>query len=506
MTDKNKDALGKDLLELIQSSSNAFITGQLFTNRVDPNSKKRPPSQGDKIKVSANALVEKLMRSQPSYIRTIKLNQSKSPLEYDTATILHQIKYLGQQENDVGIAREEWQMGTTKAFIKNPETLFALEHMRDRYWRKMAGRIQRAWPNYVRYRHECATRIQRAWKNNKEGIIYLQLRDLGHQILAGKKERRRFSVLGSRKFMVDYLNAGGMGGNAQRSSLGEMLANKMGLNAGERVVFSSKAHILVLKLGRSSKISPWFLVLTDRALYILITQHVASLDGVKKPETILERKINISTITSVALSNLRDDWIVINVENSVEQDPVLTCVFKTEFVTHLVAGSRGSIIDNILSTVQYRKKKDKMAVIKFQKDETIQRGDNYKSHTVSISSGLPATSVSVPYPKKKPGIVRPITSGKLLRKVTGAPGLRSTPGIPAPAPLPPPPPPPAPAASSTPLFNSSPSSAWRPTPPPPPARAPVQPNVKQYVAIGAFETEEEGENGWPKGNVVEVIQ
>ncbi|CAH7685721.1 P-loop containing nucleoside triphosphate hydrolase protein [Phakopsora pachyrhizi] len=99
MTDKNKDALGKDLLELIQYSSNAFITGQLFTNWVDPNSKKRPPSQGDKIKVSANALVEKLMRSQPSYIRTIKPNQSKSPLEYDTVAILHQIKYLGLQEN-----------------------------------------------------------------------------------------------------------------------------------------------------------------------------------------------------------------------------------------------------------------------------------------------------------------------------------------------------------------------------------------------------------------------
>ncbi|CAH7682515.1 P-loop containing nucleoside triphosphate hydrolase protein [Phakopsora pachyrhizi] len=99
MTDKNKDALGKDLLELIQYSSNAFITGQLFTNWVDPNSKKRPPDQGDKIKVSANALVEKLMRSQPLYIRTIKPNQSKSPLEYDTAAILHQIKYLGLQEN-----------------------------------------------------------------------------------------------------------------------------------------------------------------------------------------------------------------------------------------------------------------------------------------------------------------------------------------------------------------------------------------------------------------------
>lgn len=48
---------------------------------------------------SANALVEKLMRSQPSYIRTIKPNQNKSPSEYDTKAILHQIKYLGLQEN-----------------------------------------------------------------------------------------------------------------------------------------------------------------------------------------------------------------------------------------------------------------------------------------------------------------------------------------------------------------------------------------------------------------------
>lgn len=112
------------------------------------------------------------MRSQPSYIRTIKPNQNKSSTEYDTKAILHQIKYLGLQENirvrragfayrntfekmverfyllssatsyageyiwsgdsktgcerilkDVGISKDEWQMGTTKAFIKNPETV-----------------------------------------------------------------------------------------------------------------------------------------------------------------------------------------------------------------------------------------------------------------------------------------------------------------------------------------------------------------------------------------------
>lgn len=39
------------------------------------------------------------MRAQPSYIRTIKPNQNRSSSEYDTKAILHQIKYLGLQEN-----------------------------------------------------------------------------------------------------------------------------------------------------------------------------------------------------------------------------------------------------------------------------------------------------------------------------------------------------------------------------------------------------------------------
>lgn len=130
------------------------------------------------------------MRAQPSYIRTIKPNQNRSSSEYDTKAILHQIKYLGLQENirvrragfayrntfekmvercvwlqkchlfvtkddtcsfyllspatsyageyiwqgdaqsgcerilkDTGIAKDQWQMGVTKAFIKNPETV-----------------------------------------------------------------------------------------------------------------------------------------------------------------------------------------------------------------------------------------------------------------------------------------------------------------------------------------------------------------------------------------------
>ena len=97
--------------------------------------------------------------------------------------------------------------------------------MRDRYWHNMAARIQRAFRNYMRYKHECARRIQRFWKNNKEGIVYGQLRDYGHQILASRKERRRFSLISYRRFMGDYLDING------KSALGEELGEICGIGS-----------------------------------------------------------------------------------------------------------------------------------------------------------------------------------------------------------------------------------------------------------------------------------
>jgi myosin-1 len=99
MTDKNKDSLLKDLLDLVASSTNPFVSQTLFPDRVDPNSKRRPPTAGDKIKTSCNALVSKLMQCHPSYIRTIKPNDNKSSSEYDKGRVLHQVKYLGLCEN-----------------------------------------------------------------------------------------------------------------------------------------------------------------------------------------------------------------------------------------------------------------------------------------------------------------------------------------------------------------------------------------------------------------------
>ena len=272
MTDKNKDQLLKDILNLVGASSNTFVHA-IFPHQVNQDDKRRPPTAGDKIKASANDLVSTLMKASPSYIRTIKPNDNKSPTEFNTGNVMHQIKYLGLQENvrirragfayrqtfdkfverfyllspktsyagtytwagdhlsatkqilkDTSIPTEEYQMGVTKAFIKTPETLFALEHMRDRYWHNMATRIQRAWRNYLRYRIECAIRIQRFWRKIHGGGEFIELRDEGHRVLQGRKERRRYSLVGYRRFLGDYLGLGNKGG------FGELIRNSISLS------------------------------------------------------------------------------------------------------------------------------------------------------------------------------------------------------------------------------------------------------------------------------------
>ncbi|KAJ3855257.1 P-loop containing nucleoside triphosphate hydrolase protein [Lentinula lateritia] len=535
MTDKNKDSLLKDLLDLIASSGNQFLQ-TIFPDRPDPNSKKRPPTAGDRIKASAGALVENLMKAQPSYIRTIKPNQNRSSSEYDEKAILHQIKYLGLQENirvrragfayrntfekmierfyllssqtsyageyiwngdaksgceailkDTGIAKDEWQMGTTKAFIKNPETLFALETMRDRYWHNMAGRIQRAFRNYMRYKHEF-------WKNNKESLVYAQVRDHGHQVLAGRKERRRFSLLSYRRFMGDYLDVNG------KSAFGEELASGCGIGSG------GKIQLLVSKIGRSSKPSPRWIVVTKKAVHIAIT---TTRDG--STMTTLERKIPLVTIKSISMTNLRDDWMALNVNASEEGDPVFHCYFKTELASNLITLTNSSISLMIGPTIEYAKKKEKRAQIKAVKDETIQKDDLYKSHAIHVQSGEPPNSLSRPAAQRKPGTVRPITQGKLLRPggptkskpaskpkpvAQKLPGQTTTPAAQSimPKPIP---------ASTNGVARAAPAPPRASVPPPPPP-PPVHPAAELYKAKYAFNGEE-GEMSLKKDDIVEVI-
>ncbi|QKX55205.1 uncharacterized protein TRUGW13939_02297 [Talaromyces rugulosus] len=565
MTDKNKDQLLKDLLNLVGSSSNDFLH-VLFPNQVNQDDKRRPPTAGDKIKASANDLVTTLMKCQPSYIRTIKPNENKSPTEYNGANVMHQIKYLGLQENvrirragfayrqtfdkfverfyllskhtsyagdytwtgdaesgarqilkDTGIPAEEYQMGVTKAFIKTPETLFALEHMRDRYWHNMAIRIQRAWRNYLRYRIECAIRIQRFWRRVTGGLEFIKFRDQGHKVLQHKKERRRMSLLGSRRFMGDYIGIGNKGGP------GEVINSSIGLGGSDSVIFSCRCELLVTKFGRSSKPMPRILVLTSRHVYVVVQGVVNNQLSISS-----ERTIAVGAIKYISTSNLKDDWFSI-VVGAQEPDPLLSCIFKTEFFTHLSTVLRGQLNLKIGETIEYNKKPGKLATVKAVKDSTVARDDTYKSSTIHTGPGEPASSVSKPTPRPKPVAARPVTKGKLLRP--GGPGggpsklSGSRPNGSTPRPTPRPTPQALPAASSQTAAavqprivpqpvaavaashnrTSSQASVRAPPPPPPPAAAPAAPQKPSAKVLYDFSSERSNELEIRAGEVVQIV-
>ena len=465
MTDKNKDQLLKDLLNLFGASQNHFVH-EIFPNEVNQDDKRRPPTAGDKIKASANELVDTLMQAQPSYIRTIKPNDNKSPKEYNQENVMHQVKYLGLQENvrirragfayrqtfdkfverfallsprlsyageytytgdvqtaakiifkDTSIPEEEYQMGVTKAFIKTPETLFGLEHMRDRYWHNMAVRIQRAWRNYLRYRIEAATRIQRCWRKSKTGLKEIEFRDSGSRLLQQRKERRRFSLLGSRRFFGDYLGLNMPGGT------GRIIRDSIGLGGQERCIFSSRCELLVAKFGRSSKPMPRMLILTQKSIYIVVQSIVNNSLQISS-----ERTIPIGMVKYIGCSTLRDDWFSLGCGSPQEPDPLINCVFKTEFFTQFKKVAVGGFNLRISDSIEYNKKPGKPAVVKVVKDPAVPRDDLYKSGTIHVGQGESPSSQSRPTPRGK-AIVRPITTGKLLRK--GGPGGAPAKNLPA---------------------------------------------------------------------------
>ncbi|KAH7133438.1 P-loop containing nucleoside triphosphate hydrolase protein [Dactylonectria estremocensis] len=458
ITDKNKDQLLKGLLNLFQHSGNQFVH-TLFPHQVDQDNRKQPPSAGDRIRTSANALVDTLMKCQPSYIRTIKPNENKSPTEYNSPNVLHQIKYLGLQENvrirragfayrqafdkfvdrffllspatsyageytwqgsyedavrqilkDTSIPKEEWQMGVTKAFIKAPETLFALEHMRDRYWHNMATRIQRMWRAYLAYRAESATRIQRFWRKKRTGAEYLQLRDQGHRVLQGRKERRRMSLLGSRRFLGDYLGINAANGP------GAQIRNAANIGSTEKVIFSCRGEILEAKFGRSSKPVPRVIIVTNSKFYVIVQMLVNG-----QRQISVEKSVPLGAIKFIGTSNSRDDWFSLGIGSPQEPDPLMNCVLKTEMFTQMQRVMPGGFSLKIGETIEYAKKPNKMQQVKVLKDSQ-QPVDFYKSGAVHTQPGEPPSSTSRPTPKGKPVPPRPITRGKLIKP--GGPGGR----------------------------------------------------------------------------------
>lgn len=360
---------------------------------------------------------------------------------------------------------------------------------------------------------------------------FIELRDEGHKVLQGRKERRRYSLVGYRRFMGDYLGIGNSGGS------GEMIKNAIQLG-NQHVYFSCRCEVLVSKLGRSSKPEPRFLVLTDKNV-ILVKQAIIN----KQLQIMAERTMPIGAIKYVSASTLKDDWFALGVGSPQEPDPLVNCIFKTEFFTYLRRASRGAIDFKIGEMIQYNKKPGKPSTIKVVKDNMVPRDDLYKSGTIHTGPGESPNSVSKPTPRGKQVAAKPITSGKLLR--AGGPGGQPSKlaARPKPAPRPVPQARPLPgggqpitasapapvsavaaasaAMQSKPMpqpvaalngtgharnVSSSSTASARAPPPPPPPPAAATPKDPQYKAMYDFVGQTSGELSLKKDELIAVTQ
>ena len=249
-----------------------------------------------------------------------------------------------------------------------------------------------------------------------------------------------------------------------------------------------------------------------------------------------ERTIPLGAIKFVSTSKLKDDWFSLGVSSPQEADPLISCVFKTEFFTHLKRIMPGGLNLKIAESIEYNKKPGKPSVVKVVKDSTVPRDDLYKSGTIHTSQGEPPNSMSKRTPKGKPKAGKPITQGKLLRP--GGPGggpskLSSRPAAARPVPQPMPSQPsqsrvtplqtpsarsapqaaaaqprafPQPVAAVNGLSHGRSDSAGRAPPPPPPA-APPAVRKDTYKALYDFSGQSANElNHITKDEIIEVLQ
>jgi myosin-1 len=211
---KNRDILFNDQVVLINGSQDSLVA-VVFKN-VASDTMKRPDTAGTKFKSSLAALIDTLGKCKPSYVRCIKPNETKSALAVEEDRFRHQLRYLGLLEN-VRVRRagfcfrqtyerflgrfkmtcpstwiqwrgparagaeeilkfhkmpkEEFRLGKTKVFIKNPQQLFVLEEAREAKLPSVAIIIQKNWRKAIARIHyrrlKAAVRIQRAFKSYK---------------------------------------------------------------------------------------------------------------------------------------------------------------------------------------------------------------------------------------------------------------------------------------------------------------------------------------------------
>nr|XP_060641133.1 unconventional myosin-If isoform X1 [Anolis sagrei ordinatus] len=406
--ERNRDVLFTDLIELMQSSEFAFIR-TLFPEKLDADKKGRPTTAGSKIKKQANDLVNTLMKCTPHYIRCIKPNETKRPRDWEESRVKHQVEYLGLKENirvrragfayrrlfqkflqryailtpetwprwrgderqgvqhllrSVNMDADQYQMGRTKVFVKNPESLFLLEEMRERKFDGFARVIQKAWRRHIAIRK------------------YEQMREEASHILYNFKERRRNSI--NRNFVGDYL------GMEDKPELRQFLAKR------ERIDFADS----VTKYDRRFKPIKRDFILTPKYFYMIGREKVKKGPEKGQIREVLKKKVEVQAVNRVSLSTKQDDFFILH---EAEVDTFLESIFKTELISLLCKryeeATRRKLLLNFNDTLQFRVKKEgwggggtrTVTFMSGQGSAAVLKAGG-KTLTVSIGSGLPKNS------------------------------------------------------------------------------------------------------------------
>eukprot|EP01091_Cochliopodium_minus_P000432 TRINITY_DN1040_c0_g1_i1.p1 TRINITY_DN1040_c0_g1~~TRINITY_DN1040_c0_g1_i1.p1 ORF type:complete len:1025 (+),score=324.78 TRINITY_DN1040_c0_g1_i1:24-3077(+) len=237
---KNQDTLFRDQIAVVRSSSDKMIAEILPP--VNEDSNKRPLTSGTKFKNSLNILLENLNKCAPHYVRCIKSNEKKQTLTIDDERVRHQIRYLGLLENvrvrragfcnrqeyerflarykmiaketwplwngnakagvqailnSLKIGQDEFRMGKTKVFIRNPKTLFFFEDKRAEALPKVVTLIQKTFRGYLCRKNvskqRAAMKIQLAYRRYRSNKWLIQViktfRDVKTQEKYGKNTK-----------------------------------------------------------------------------------------------------------------------------------------------------------------------------------------------------------------------------------------------------------------------------------------------------------------------------
>jgi len=433
--DKNKDVLFVDLIEMVQGSRNTFIKTLFAGDKVDQGGGpgKRPTTAGKKIKTQANELVKKLMLCVPHYVRTIKPNETKRPLDWENKRVMHQIEYLGLKENvrvrragfayrrpfdkflkryeiltpetsprtgkfkpsqildavthilrSVEMDPNQYQMGRSKLFIKDPASLFLLEEVRERKFDHHARVIQKAFRKYF----------------SRQKL--LRQREAAADIFFKKKQRRKHSV--NRNFYSDYI------GMDDKPELRALVGKR------EKIEFAQTVN----EYNRSFKAEKRDLVLTGKALFLLGREKVKSgpNKGQMVPMVTRGHGIDFDKIQKVYLSPKQDDYMVIYISDTYAA--CLEVPLKTELVTTLSKKYKERVNKDLKimfdDKIEFVTKKGKIGsdkrVITFLRgtgDQAVLKvsGIITKDASVSIGEGLPndtrPKAIQVAPSKARPG-------------------------------------------------------------------------------------------------------